>query len=138
MFVRWKTQERWRTNFVWLRPSKSADICYSHKEKYYAGKKFSAVLVRSERVGGKPRQKIVAYLGHINEKKAGVPAQRLYFWKAVGYRLDALSLSPTERQRIEEQIGKVITQPTPEEAARIEQEREALWQRLTGVVPTKW
>jgi hypothetical protein len=106
MFVRWKTREHWRTKYKqWPK----------WRTKEYNGKSFSAVLVRSERIDGKPRQKIVAYLGHIKEKSLDSKARRLYFWESVDRHLDTLVLSLAERQRIEEQLRERIPRPTLEE-----------------------
>jgi hypothetical protein len=109
MFVRWKIRVPWRAwykDFPWRNP----------------GMSFSAVLVRSERVNGKPRQKIVAYLGHIKEKNLDSKAQRLYFWESVDRPLDALVLSPAERQQIEEEILQRVDRPAREVVEREKQE----------------
>jgi hypothetical protein len=114
MFVRWKTripQRPWYKDFPHRNP----------------GKSFSAELVRSERVDGKPRQKIVAYLGHMKEKHLAVPLRRYHFWEGVDRQLAALVLSPAGRQRIEERLSAVVARATVEEVERSRQEiRERL------------
>jgi hypothetical protein len=122
MFVRWKTREHWRTKFVWRRHRNTDEIYCVGKTKEYDGKSSSAVLVCSERVNGKPRQRIVCYLGHIKEKSLDSKARQLYFWEGIDRHLDALSLSPAERQRIEEQLREVVPRPSPEEVEKDKQE----------------
>jgi hypothetical protein len=122
MSVRWKTREDWHTKYQCSHNRNTDKIYCSGKTKEHNGKSFSAALVRSERVDGKPRQCIVAYLGHIKEKYLGVLAQRLYFWESVVRHLAALPLSPVERQRIEEQIRARVERPPREAVERDRQE----------------
>ena len=119
MFVRWKTRVPWRAFYK----------DFPHRNP---GKSFSAVLVRSERIDGEPRQRIVAYLGHIKEEYLDSKAQRLYFWEGVDRQLNALTFSPEERQRIEEQLRAVVTRPTPEEVERDKHEVRDRLLRLRG------
>jgi len=65
MFVRW--DRRWR--------KRSAD---------YA---LSAYLAKSERIGGKPRQRVV-FLATIREKYLPAPAHRVIFWDTILSRLE--------------------------------------------------
>jgi hypothetical protein len=99
MFVRWQT---YRTQaHGWLR---------KNRESTGAGSRLKAILVESHRVGGKPRQKHIAFLGaiafehHRDGSEApwtGIVRQRFRF--DVTRRLDKLSnrVTPDERQRIE-------------------------------------
>jgi hypothetical protein len=80
------------------------------------------VLVRSERVDGEPRQRIVAYLGYIEEDSLDSKASQLSFWEDVDRHLDALALSLAELQGIEKQLRERITRPTPEEVEKDKQE----------------
>jgi len=91
----------------------------------------SAQLVKSERVDGKPRQRIVAYLGALQDGARDVRA-REWFWKRLLPRLDALNLDAAERARIVAQIAEVVPRGT--EVERLEEarslaERQAAWQR---------
>jgi hypothetical protein len=104
MFVRWTTRTPWRAykDFPHRNPRKS----------------FSAVLVRSERTDGEPRQRIVCYLGHLKEEYLDSQASQLSFWEGVDCHLDALALTLAERRGIEEQLRTVVARPTPEEVER--------------------
>jgi hypothetical protein len=104
MFVRWKTRVPWR-----------AHKDFPHRNP---GTSFSAVLVRSERREGEPRQRIVAHLGHITEDNIDSNARQLSFWQGVDRHLDALTLSPEDRRQIEAQVRARIPRPTPEEVER--------------------
>ena len=84
MFVRW--DRRWR--------KRSAD---------YA---LSAYLAKSERIGGKPRQRVV-FLATIREKYLPAPAHRVIFWDTILSRLEDFD------QRIGASKEKVAAQKQP-------------------------
>ena len=89
-----------------------------------------AVVVRSERVDGKPRQRIVKYLGGIRESYV-VPAitdrltrrKALYarqrFWRSVPTALASLDLPGHERDAIEAKIDARVPRLTAEEEAEL-------------------
>jgi hypothetical protein len=121
MFVRWKTRiprQPWYKDFPHRNP----------------GKSFSAELVRSERVDGQPRQKVVAYLGHIKEKYLDVPSRRYHFWEHVDQQLKALGVSLAERQRIEARLSAVVARATVEEAEQSRREAMEGLLRIAGRV----
>ena len=74
-----------------------------------------ASLVRSVRIDGKPRQRVVAYLGSISEYHAQLPWCQRYFWKQVESRLSRVA--DTDREKVERSILAVIPRPTAEESA---------------------
>ena len=102
MFVRWQRRGRVRTG-------KASPL-------------MSAVLVDSRRVGGKPRQKVVAYLGGIRETRINV-SERYHreFWQSVDDRLDALQLDPDIRERIEASIESRVRRVTPKIQAEFDE-----------------
>src|SRR5262245_36840020 len=87
MFVRWKKRERMSRRGGRVRPT--------------GGTLLVAALVTSERRGGKPRQRIVAYLGSIDAEALGYVRRRQAFWESAGRKLDALGLSRSQRQAVE-------------------------------------
>jgi hypothetical protein len=102
MFVRWLSRKssataRWRRNKV----------------------HWSAILVESVRVKGKPTQRHIAYLAGIDERwldkteQANVSAQ-WRFWEQVTRKLDDLSkqVSAEDRRSIETAIAKKVPCPT--------------------------
>jgi hypothetical protein len=113
MFVRWTMRASW----------------WAYKDFLHRtpGKSFSAALVRNESVDGQPRRRLVASLGYIKEEALDSKACQLSFWEGVDCHLDALALSPMERQGIENQLRAVVARPTPEE---VEQDKHEVRDRL--------
>src|SRR5262249_40295170 len=60
-----------------------------------------ATLVRCEREGGKPRQKVLAYLGSIRVEFLWATAHRLRFWDTADAALKDLDLDRQTRRGIE-------------------------------------
>lgn len=86
---------------------------------------WSAVLVENVRVGGKPRQKHVAYLVGFTESQAAVSLnQRVYIWDIVNERLDRLSnrVSAVERVKVEAAIAARVAKPSQQEVERVRSE----------------
>ena len=102
MYVRW--QRRTRKQLSWHHNHASPVL-------------LTASLVESRPIDGKPRQHTVAYLGSIRERFLGEPGERRWFWRKVAPRLDALALSPDEREMIEASVARMVTRPTAEEEA---------------------
>jgi hypothetical protein len=117
MFVRWKRRER-----------TTASRRARRKDPSGRTGRFllSAVLVQSERRDGKPRQKVVAYLGCISEDRVGDMFPRKHFWDKVGRRLDTLRLEPEIRREVEAALLTRVAQLTAEEMACYERKRKAL------------
>jgi len=113
MFVHWKTRAAWRA--------------YKDVPHRNPGKSFSAVLICSESVDGELQQRVVASLGHIEEDFLDSKARQFSFWEGVDRHLNALTLSPAERQHIEEQLRDVVARPTPEE---VEKDRRESLEKL--------
>jgi hypothetical protein len=51
------------------------------------------VLVESYRIKGKPRQRVIKYLGSIREQDLNHPAKRHQFIRMIEHRIDGLSFS---------------------------------------------
>ena len=105
------------------------------------------VLVKSVRVNGLPRQKIVCYLGHIREgrkndpdKKAHEINSRVRFWDSTRPRLKAVPMSRAERARIIKSIEAVVRQPTRSQTERFHKEREELFKsfRCSATNPSEF
>jgi hypothetical protein len=78
--------------------------------------RLGAILVESARIGGKPRQRHVAYLGNIEETKLGDVRSRCRFWESVVTKLDKLNqVTPIDRERIEQAIRQRVRCPTREQ-----------------------
>jgi hypothetical protein len=132
VFVRWKRRERFRIRAATKKWSQALrELCARHGVNLDAESplppatreptgKFllMAFLVRSERQGGKVRQRIVAYLGSVKEEYLGEWCMQDLFWSRAAARLDALALDRAERDRIEEALARVVRRPTPEETAK--------------------
>ena len=102
MFVRWQSRKRRSSYFGFSRDSDGNPI-----EDW----NWSAVLVESHRLDGKPRQKHIAYLGSITDSGIAISHQRGDFWLHLHEKLDQLGnrITPDERVKIE----KKITQKVP-------------------------
>jgi hypothetical protein len=135
MFVRWNRRERVsrkRIRYVdkegrfvrWGRPDEV-------RERRTGEFLLIAHLVRSERRDGKPRQKVVGYLGSIREEAEYV-GHRKHFWEHADKRLDALALEAEERRRIEAALLARVPRPTAGEVEAEEREFAVLWRRLTA------
>ncbi len=107
MFVKWqKRHSKW--------PGRFGDL-------------LMASLVESRRVNGKPRHKLITYLGSIRERAAqGGPDRAVNqddFWRDVARRLGRSGLlgnriTPEDLAKIEEALAKRVRQPTKAEVGR--------------------
>ncbi len=102
MFVRWKTDK---------------------------ANRLTAVLVKSVRRDGKPRQKIIGYLAsiaHPHEYFIQKQEYRYKFWKAVDDKLDFVQrcddVTVEQRRLIENKIAQTVPRPTPKYLKRIGEE----------------
>jgi hypothetical protein len=95
MFVRWKT-----------RKLAGEDGISPEKISLYA------VLVENHRIEGKTRQKVVRYLGYINESQIGDPAHQHRFWEQVDSNMRGLSLTSAEQIALEAKITARVAKPT--------------------------
>jgi len=87
----------------------------------------SAYLVESRRVDGKPRQRILAYLGSINERFLDATWQQRNFWLTASQKLEALDLSKEERAAIDARLQAVVPRLTQDELeAAVAASQEAL------------
>ena len=79
--------------------------------------RWTAVVVESVRVGGKPRERHVALLASITESGIDIAHQRRYFWDAVHNRLDQLGdrMSIDDRRSIEAAIAHKVPRLSREE-----------------------
>ena len=110
MFVRWK---RRNTN-----PKRTRGWPGLAEHSLYA------VLVRSDRVDGKPRQRVVRYLAHIGEQYTGATAHQQYFWERVDAQLDDLGLDDAIRQSVTSSLIEVVPRPSSQELAQLKRDQE--------------
>ncbi len=110
MFVRWKRRV--------LKTRR-----YQGEQAHYA------VLVKSVRVAGQPRQQVIAYLARLIDSRMSYPATPFDFWGKVLPKLDALNLPEVERAKIESALGQVVRRPLPAEF----EQHEAEFQKFLAV-----
>jgi len=96
MYIRWNRTKR------------------SKKHNQNKGDLISAVLVESTRIGGKPRQRVISYLGSSCENLSYITI-RWYFWQQVEKKLAGLELPEDDRNRIIQSIEKRFPKTTDEE-----------------------
>jgi hypothetical protein len=127
MFVRWK--RRRCADKRWYVRDADGEYCDVWEARFL----LSAVLVRSERRGGKPRQKVVAHLGGIRENDLDEVMPRSRFWSGAAAKLNGLGLDPDARDRIDSALATKVIRPDQAEvdkAGREFQERLAELTRL--------
>ncbi len=114
MFIRWKRRKKAQT-----KPGRYPRRHSEHGDSLYC------VLVESQRVNGSPRQKVICYLGSVDEGDRERLCVRVDFWDDVLAKLDRLKLDSAERTRIEESIGLIVSRAPEDEVAAFKKEREA-------------
>jgi len=115
MFVRWQKRKRAdgrNLRWSWVE-SLSLEVRHDRE-----GDLLVASLVESIRIDGKPRQRVVGYLGSIRENLVTDPqAQRDFWgdgrWDGVRHRLDRLAdrITPKDRASIETKIAAKVPRP---------------------------
>ena len=115
MYVRWKKRARTRRH----RPTGEHTL--------------TAVLVTSQRVDGRPRQRIVAYLGSIGEHHTSVYWHQVDFWKSAAQHLEQLDLDADTATRIREQLAQIVPVPTAEGRAQAARQLEDVTRTLSGM-----
>jgi hypothetical protein len=118
MYVRWNRRKRFKPG-------------WREKEGDY----LSAVLVKSSRIEGVPRQKVIKWLGSISEDSLQHISIRREFWVTVEKNLALVELSAEESHKVIASIGKVVPKPSEKElekdhADRIRRLKE-IWERLS-------
>lgn len=123
MYVRWQARKRLKPAYGHWGKQVQADFLYQRRYGYTrAGTDqldvhWTAQLVQSVRINGKPRQHHIAQLGGITESAMQIIAQRCYFWDHIDARLDGLGnqITPADRKKIETAIAEKVTRPTSDE-----------------------
>jgi hypothetical protein len=90
----------------------------------------SAQLVECHRIDGKPRQRVVKYLGIISQGQIASVNHRTYFWRHVGAALSELALPAEQQRAIELALHERVPFPTNEEAAAAAEHLQQLTQRI--------
>jgi hypothetical protein len=96
MFVRWKRQKREGLSKTSLRRSNDW------------GDSLRGCLVENTRSGGKVRQRVICYLGAVDEKLKTRSHIQAHFWRHADPRLDELNLSADQRTKVEAMITRTV------------------------------
>jgi hypothetical protein len=88
------------------------------------------VVVESQRINGSPRQKVVCYLGSVDEAHREKLWARIDFWDAALPKLDDLPLTRREREQIFQAIDRVVARVPEDEATAFKREKEEHYQVL--------
>jgi hypothetical protein len=110
VFVRWK-QRRNRT-----------------RRNDCGGVSTYAYLVKSERIDGKPRLKVIGYVGTVPEGGERHDWRRIRFWGRVDALFARLKLDPDTRASIEHSLATRVPRPLTEEER--EEQSRAVWKRI--------
>jgi hypothetical protein len=73
------------------------------------------------RINGKPRQKVIRYLGHIRESHLMKPASRMIFWSDVKRKLKDLPLATETLDKVISKLSRDVAQPTAGEVTQLRQ-----------------
>jgi hypothetical protein len=106
MFIRWQHRKKTRPMFMGRgRTHDGGDV------------RWTAILVESVRVDGKPRQKHIAYLESYFESDIDIVGEHCEFWDKISAHLDRLNnrISAGDRKKIEADIARKIRRPTKRE-----------------------
>ena len=91
MYVRWKKKNRKRR---YNESIPKVTLC--------------AVIVRSQRINGKSKQKVVKYLGSIREEQVKYSYSRDIFWRNVRQKLYELDINTKDREVIIRKLREVV------------------------------
>jgi hypothetical protein len=94
----------------------------------------SAQLVESHRVDGKPRQKVIKYLGTINQSRIDQVNHRIGFWRTASTAFKALSLPSDQQHTIEQALHARVPFPTQEDVQKARDEMAALMASIRSKV----
>jgi hypothetical protein len=97
---------------VWKRQRLTHTYSTDWKTKYDRWQ-LGASLSESRRIDGKPRRRLMAHLGHIEEARIAHDADRAVFWYRADRTLDELSIDDDERRRLEEKLLDRVPRPGP-------------------------
>src|SRR5271154_5364928 len=95
MYVRWQSRKRKHPNFgTWRWANDRLCQLYRHdnEEEWRQDVAWRAILVENTRVGGKPKQRHIAYLASFTESQVGAESQRIWIWQAISARLDTAAV----------------------------------------------
>lgn len=113
MYIRWNRRKRKKTGW-----------------RARAGDYMTAVLVKSVRVDGNPRQKVIKTLGSIGENDLNKVFRRRSFWETSERNLSKLTLSDEMLDKIISSLKKVVPKPTDEE---VKKDMEESIRTLNGI-----
>jgi aminoglycoside phosphotransferase family enzyme len=118
MFVRWK-HKMITKNAHWYQTTRKGE------------KTHQAYLVESKRIDGKPRLKVIAYLGSIRDSEIDAIMHRFYFRRNARALISQHCKDEGQRQRAEEKLAELVEEPDESEALKtgeeLKQRREAFW-----------
>jgi hypothetical protein len=125
MYLRWKARDSTRTKYGRRRPD--------------YGTVWSAAIVESVRVNGKPRQNHVAYLGMFTENGVDNVYVRSWYWDRLGQKLDRLAnrMLSEQRQQIEAAFSERFPRVTKEQPDQCQREFQ-VWQEQARGIASAW
>jgi hypothetical protein len=129
MYVRWKRRAMRKQVYVgrkWAVVKGQRKIVHIKESRPTGDYAHSAQLVESHRIDGKPRQKVIKYLGTINESRVAHVGHRIGFWRTASAAFKALGLPPEQQHTIELALHARVPFPTPEDVQKSRDEMAAL------------
>jgi hypothetical protein len=98
-----------------------------------------AQLVESKRVDGKPRQKVIAYLGSIRLHDLNRARSRLAFWRHAQAAFRKAGLTNEQKHQVDRALQSRVAKPSPDEVATIDflQEKKHLLDAMQKALPAE-
>jgi hypothetical protein len=115
MYVRWKKQKRQKKEHGYYFIPNSYHPQHMEKEASL----LIAYLAENVRIDGKPKQKIISYLGSINDAKITNLSANEKFWQSVTSHLRTLPLDKDQRKNIEHMLQERIPKVSDREMYKI-------------------
>jgi len=119
MFVRW-TIKKSRVSTVYSGHRAAQKTAMNARR----GDLLIAQLVESKRVDGKPRQKVIAYLGSIRLHDVKMARHRLAFWRHALAAVRKADFTSEQKHQVGQALQTRVAKPTAEEIAIIDYLKE--------------
>jgi len=82
-----------------------------HGDKRFQRRHIGVSLSESRRVDGKPRRRLVAHLGHVEEARIDRTPDQAAFWYRTDLALDQAEITEEQREAFRQQIAERIPRP---------------------------
>lgn len=133
MYVRWAIKKSR------ISPSSGPRAAQKTAMNARRGDLLVAQLVESKRVDGKPRQKVIAYLGSIRLHDLNRARSRLAFWRHAQAAFRKAGLTNEQKHQVDRALQTRVAKPSPDEVVTIDflQEKKHLLDAMQKALPAE-